>query len=39
MKIYTFHRKQKLPITLEKAWEFLSSPKNLKVITPSLYEF
>ena len=39
MKIYTFHRKQKLPITLEKAWEFLSSPKNLKVITPTYMSF
>jgi len=39
MKIYTFHRKQKLPITLEKAWEFLSNPKNLKTITPDYMSF
>ena len=39
MKIYTFHRKQKLPITLEEAWKFLSSPKNLKVITPTYMSF
>ncbi|SDS25013.1 Ligand-binding SRPBCC domain-containing protein [Polaribacter sp. KT25b] len=39
MKIYTFHRKQKLPITLEKAWKFLSSPKNLKTITPDYMSF
>ena len=25
---------QKLPITLEEAWDFFSSPKNLKVMTP-----
>ena len=25
---------QKLPICLEEAWDFFSSPKNLKVITP-----
>ncbi|WP_299061964.1 SRPBCC family protein [uncultured Polaribacter sp.] len=39
MKIYTFHRKQKLPITLDQAWEFLSSPKNLKTITPEYMSF
>jgi len=39
MKIYTFQRKQKLPITVEKAWEFLSSPKNLKTITPTYMSF
>jgi ligand-binding SRPBCC domain-containing protein len=39
MKIYTFHRTQKLPITLEKAWDFLSNPKNLKTITPDYMSF
>ena len=39
MKIYTFHRTQKLPITLEKAWDFLSNPKNLKTITPNYMSF
>jgi ligand-binding SRPBCC domain-containing protein len=39
MKIYTFHRKQKLPITVEKAWEFLSNPRNLKTITPEYMSF
>ena len=39
MKIYTLHKKQKLPISLEKAWEFLSSPKNLKTITPDYMSF
>ena len=39
MKIYTFHRTQKLPITLDQAWDFLSNPKNLKVITPDYMSF
>ena len=39
MKIYTFHRKQNLPISIEKVWEFLSNPKNLKTITPSYMGF
>ncbi|TYC18123.1 SRPBCC family protein [Bizionia gelidisalsuginis] len=39
MKIYTFHKKQKLPITKEQAWDFLSSPKNLKTITPDYMGF
>lgn len=39
MKIYTLHRKQNLPITKEKAWDFLSSPSNLKTITPDYMSF
>lgn len=39
MKIYTLHRKQKLPISIEKAWAFLSNPKNLKIITPDYMSF
>ncbi|MEC8884312.1 MAG: cell division inhibitor, partial [Bacteroidota bacterium] len=39
MKIYTLHTKQNLPISLEKAWSFLSDPKNLKVITPDYMGF
>lgn len=35
MKIYTLHKKQKLPISVEKAWDFLSNPRNLKEIMPS----
>lgn len=34
MKLYQLHAKQALPISKAKAWEFLSDPKNLKVITP-----
>lgn len=39
MKIYTLHRKQNLPITVDEAWEFLSNPKNLKTITPDYMGF
>ena len=39
MKIYTLHKTQKLPISPEKAWEFLSNPKNLKIITPDYMSF
>jgi ligand-binding SRPBCC domain-containing protein len=39
MKIYTLHKKQQLPITLDKAWEFLSNPKNLPIITPDYMSF
>lgn len=34
MKIYKLHKKQRLPISKEVAWDFLSDPKNLSVITP-----
>ena len=33
-KLYHLHRTQKLPINLEEAWDFFSSPKNLAKITP-----
>jgi ligand-binding SRPBCC domain-containing protein len=39
MKIYTFRSVQNLPITLDEAWEFISNPKNLKVITPDYMGF
>lgn len=39
MKIYTLHKKQNLPITLQQAWDFLSEPKNLKTITPEYMGF
>lgn len=39
MKLYTLHTKQNLPITLQEAWDFLSSPKNLKTITPDYMGF
>tara|TARA_R110001632_G_scaffold39718_8_gene99366 strand:+ start:6246 stop:6713 length:468 start_codon:yes stop_codon:yes gene_type:complete len=39
MKIYTFHRKQKLPITLDVAWKFLSNPNNLSTLTTKEMNF
>jgi len=39
VKIYTLNAKQKLPISVDKAWEFLSSPDNLKTITPDYMGF
>jgi ligand-binding SRPBCC domain-containing protein len=39
MKVYTLHKKQKLPITIDEAWEFLSNPINLKTITPDYMGF
>ncbi|MCX2836994.1 SRPBCC family protein [Salinimicrobium sp. MT39] len=39
MKIYQLHTVQKLPISLEEAWKFFSSPANLKVITPPYMGF
>ena len=32
--LYTIHKKQKLPVTLQEAWDFIADPKNLAVITP-----
>ena len=39
MKLYQLHSKQALPISKKKAWDFLSSPSNLKVITPDYMGF
>ena len=39
MKIYTLHKFQKLPITLDEAWKLLADPKNLKTITPEYMGF
>lgn len=39
MKIYRLHKKQNLPITVDKAWEFRSDPRNLKTITPDYMSF
>ena len=39
MKIYTLYKRQKLPITLDVAWEFLSNPKNLSTLTPKEMNF
>jgi ligand-binding SRPBCC domain-containing protein len=39
MKIYQLKTSQKIPISLEKAWNFFSSPANLSKITPSWLNF
>ena len=39
MKIFKIHTKQKLPISIDEAWDFLSNPKNLKTITPNEMNF
>src|SRR5690242_12413043 len=39
MKLYSIHTKQKLPITIDIAWEFFSDPKNLNTITPDSMKF
>lgn len=35
MKIYKLYRKEFLPVSVEEAWRFFSSPRNLQKITPS----
>ncbi len=37
--MYQYSTKQELPISMEKAWEFLSDPNNLKLITPTYMGF
>ena len=39
MKVNTLKYSQILPISLDRAWNFLSSPKNLKLITPKSMNF
>lgn len=34
MKVYTLKRQQFLPISLQEAWDYFSSPANLPKITP-----
>ncbi len=35
MKLYQFSSQQKLPISVDKAWEFLTDANNLKLLTPA----
>ena len=35
MKIYQYNSKQKLPISVDEAWNLLSNPNNLQKLTPS----
>ena len=39
MKIYQLEKKQKIPGTIEKVWDFISSPHNLKKISPPYMGF
>lgn len=39
MKIFELKRTQKIPITLQEAWAFFSTPKNLQKITPDYLKF
>jgi ligand-binding SRPBCC domain-containing protein len=34
MAFYQLHTTQKIPASIEEVWDFISSPKNLKEITP-----
>lgn len=39
MAFYQFHSEQKIRTTMEDIWDFISSPKNLKEITPKYMGF
>ena len=39
MKIYTLHKEQELPITIDEAWKFFSAASNLSKITPPEMKF
>jgi len=39
MPVYQLVKKLKLPISIEEAWDFIASPKNLKTITPDYMGF
>lgn len=39
MKTFELKTEQFLPVSINKAWEFFSSPKNLSVITPPSLDF
>ena len=39
MKLYRLHTIQDLPISKDQAWDFLSDPKNLKIINPEYMGF
>lgn len=39
MKVHRLHRSQHLPISLERAWPFFSTPRNLEQITPGFLNF
>ena len=39
MGFYQLHKTQKIPTTIDKVWDFISSPANLKKITPGYMGF
>lgn len=39
MKVYRISRTQRLPISLDEAWSYFSSPQNLQEITPDDLKF
>lgn len=39
MGFYQLHKTQKIPATIDQVWEFISSPGNLKKITPAYMGF
>jgi ligand-binding SRPBCC domain-containing protein len=39
MGFYQLHKTQKIPVGLDEIWDFISSPENLKKITPEFMGF
>lgn len=39
MHVFSIKSKQVLPISLQEAWDFFSTPKNLQTITPAYLRF
>jgi ligand-binding SRPBCC domain-containing protein len=39
MSLYTFKRSQRIPASIKRFWSFISSPRNLKEITPEYMGF
>jgi ligand-binding SRPBCC domain-containing protein len=39
MGFYQLHKTQRIPATLDEVWDFISSPANLKKITPGYMGF
>src|SRR6476661_10994954 len=38
-KVYTLKAVQVIPVSIEKAWDYFSSPANLQAITPASLQF
>lgn len=39
MAVYSVHKVQRMPVSLETAWDFFSNPANLQSITPTYLRF